>query len=424
MRKSDNRKHTGGMRWLLWAAMAVCGAIWLGVGVSGCSSETEETAGSLYPDVPEGMVAIRFSLGGQSYLGATGGSTRASTRAVVDDDQAITESKLDTNKLLPLDDGTTVWIAAQKASAKASDIGKPDDKGNYDPAYFTVEGTAKLTSFVVHSTGDTDASGTPITYLYPCTVDSMGNVLTEESQPFFLSAPGYFLFTVVSPARKLNGDTCLSIKNGQYVLANDTRYKATRPAVVDIQTAKAGESRVQFVQLNPIMNQTARIRVVLPIAAAEKIGIHDFGMLQTGVEVSGLQTDPDPGEYNWSFNSALKAQMGNKNGTLRITTFTKEVVDYGQGPTECYMGDASVLPTNSVSLPVTVLLNLRINGVPTSYEMMLNEKKFLGGYSYNYIGQIDRDANGMHVMSWQQAGWSENLHFDNINDGGGINTKN
>ena len=55
-----------------------------------------------------------------------------------------------------------------------------------------------------------------------------------------------------------------------------------------------------------------------------------------------------------------------------------------------------------------MLFNLSVNGIPTQYEMMLNQKVFKAAYTYHYVGTVKME-NGVSTITWQYVSWNEEL---------------
>lgn len=332
--------------------------------------------------VPEGMVAVYPSMPEmysmiQRDAGDTGRSGQGLSRTYDDKDE--TEAKL--GKLVSLPEGSTVWLIAKNA----------------------IDGTYIKKSYVVHNSG-----GDVVTsYLLPCTVDDEGNPITTESAPLYLEENTRYEFSAISPARKIDeaafastGQVSFAAYNGEYFYANDWRYSNTRPEPVEV---KGDNSAVYQVTLKPMMNQTARLRFLI----GKGTGVHDLDIQPAGIEVSGLQDD-DPDGIAWHMSQAetdepIDVKHGAKSGIYHQYNYEIDELDRVRI-------DVPVLPMRSISKPVIVLFRLKVNGVPTSYEIMLNEKDFKAGYSYGYYGTVSI-GSGIDVITWQFVSWDLDVDF-------------
>lgn len=343
--------------------------------------------------VPEGMVEIRPVLPGMF-----GSIPRdpASIRSVASrayDSNTVTDEKL--NKTIRLPQGSTVWLIAESQKEGESTV------------------TYVKKSYVVFnpSEGDTDKS-----YLVPCTVDDDGNMIDMEGTPLYLKDGHTYKFYAISPARKLNEDWLTNkqqigfqVKNGEYFYANDCRYSKTTPDEVTVKSDNTED--VQIINLKPMINQTAQLK--FQIQKGE--GVHDLDIQPAGIQISGLQNDsPEDAKYGngnglfWHMSQSITdepitLQHGGKSGTFNRYDYTID--------TDGYVNiDVPVLPMYSISKPVIVIFRLKVNGVPTSYEMMLNEKDFKAGYSYGYRGKVSIDA-GVTVVTWQYVSWEADVEL-------------
>ena len=342
--------------------------------------------------VPEGMVEIRPVL-----LGMFGSIPRdpASVQSVASrayDSNNVTDEKL--NKTIRLPQGSTVWLIAESKKDGESTV------------------TYVKKSYVVFnpSEGDTDKS-----YLVPCTVDDDGNMIDMEGTPLYLKDGNIYKFYAISPARKLDENLLtkeqqvgFQVKNGEYFYANDCRYSKTTPDEVTVKSDNTED--VQIINLKPMINQTAQLK--FQIQKGE--GVHDLDIQPAGIQISGLQNDsPEDDKYGdanglfWHMSQngeePINLQHGGKSGTFNRYDYTIDADGYVNI-------DVPVLPMYSISKPVIVIFRLKVNGVPTSYEMMLNEKDFKAGYSYGYRGKVSIDA-GVTVVTWQYVSWEVDVEL-------------
>lgn len=320
-------------------------------------------------EIPEGGVRVNFTLSG-SYGGPLSDLSRS--------------NPLDNYSPVKIPDGTTLWIAVYKESSTE--------------LQHSTE-LQQVKSFVVK--GNT---------LYPCKVDDDGNVTDENDVPLYLES-GTYTFRAIGPARKLTDDKLtddkhLYIENGQYVIANDERTRFNNgPLVKGTAGVKAeldnNENPVVEVQLNPLINQTAKLKFTIKAG----INVYKLGVQTTGVEIDGLQDNYSIDEnspWNWTLaTDTLIAYRGNKNTKLTLTEpveITNRKVVY----------ETSILPTDAYSTPLIILFSMRVNGVPSQFQMMLSRKFFLTGYSYHYMGTINLEG-GIAAMDWMNVGWETNV---------------
>ena len=319
-------------------------------------------------EIPEGCVRVNFTLSG-SYGGPLSDLSRS--------------NPLDNYSPVKIPDGTTLWIAVYKESSNE---------------------LQQVKSFVVK--GNT---------LYPCKVDDDGNVTDENDVPLYLKS-GTYTFRAVGPARKLTDDKHLYIENGQYVIANDERDRFNTGLAETTKGTAGVEAKldnndnndnnknpVVEVQLNPLINQTAKLKFT--IKAGDNV--YKLGVQTTGVEIDGLQNNysklsDNDNPWNWTLGTdTLIAYRGNKNTKLTLTEpveITNEKVVY----------ETSILPTDAYSTPLIILFSMRVNGVPSQFQMMLNRKFFLTGYSYHYMGTINLEG-GIAAMDWMNVGWETDV---------------
>lgn len=355
--------------------------------LSACS----EQESILPPEVPEGMVEIHPSLPGMLTASPTTGSRAGENPSFTPDDQLL-EGK----KILPLEDGTTMWLLIE---------GETSDKREYKT----------LKSYVVKGEGEQQR-------LYPCTVDEEGKVKDENVAPLYIPY-GSYTFKGIAPARAFLDEQGkpitdltkaspyrLMVKNGEYLISTDERYKQTQAESLKIEE---GKGKVQLVQLNPLINQTAQLKFTLYADPTDKY-IHSIEMLPAGVDISGLQdplAQPETKIWNWTpaVTDTLKAYPGNKFEKLLLQgSDTQSITSKNEKELEVR---AAVLPTDAVSTSVIVLFNLRVNDVPTQYEMMLNQKILRAAFSYHYKGKVTV-TNGIVAIVWQRVSWDADVEID------------
>lgn len=315
----------------------------------------------------DGLIQIQPVLSGSLVADGFGTGTRASL------------SGEKGYKIVPLPEGTTLWIIAETKN----ELGK---------SIYT------QTSYVVKEVSE----GTGVTSLYPCEVDDDGKVVSVDGTPMFISE-GTYTFWAVSPARNLGDDNSLSVKNGEELLATDNRYEETEPTTITVSANWTDEdSRIEVIRLNPLFNQTAQLKFTI---TSEAKWIHSLELLAAGVEYSGLQEEM---KNNWSLTNHLQTDYGMKNGTYRETEC---VTGKNSDGTHYLEVTTPILPVNAIATPVVVLFNVLINGVPSPFSVMLTEKDFKAGYSYHYKGKVELQ-DGVAVIVWQFVEWGTDVVFD------------
>lgn len=355
--------------------------------------------------VPEGMVEIRPVLPGTySYIPRVASDNKAPETRVYD-------SNVDTNKKLTdwpryrLPNRSTVWLIADNESEK-------------DPTK-----RFSMSAYAVYNPEDDNN----MSFLVPCTVNDDGDLVSMEGRPFYLKDNTKYKFSAISPARKFDevmlkeGKLGFKLKNGQYLYANDARYEATTPEAITV-TGNDTED-VHVINLKPMINQTA----LLKFRISKGEGVHDLDIQPSGIQISGLQNDtakikdpkdPDKlisdndgvywhmskGKVDDGYDEPITLQHGNKSGSLHCYDYT---IDYDKRINI----EVPILPGRSISKPVIVVFRLKVNGVPSSYEMMLNEKDFKAGYSYGYRGEVSI-KKGVTVITWQYVSWEYDVEFD------------
>lgn len=353
--------------------------------LTACAGEAPETPEYV---VPEGKRAVSFSLPGVIAQPLTDSpTTRMGNVPGGNKDEVTLEGLVPTN----LPDGTTLWVWAKETL---------DENGNQ------IEGEEKMLSYVVRDVGGTSKM------LYPCTVDSAGNVVEETSVPMFLNVNSTYKFRAVSPARAFVKDTdhALYVNNKEYVIATDERYKQTSSIEMKIEPMEGEGSPVQVVKMNPLINQTAQLEFTI-YADANDPNIYSLEVLPQGIEISGIQMQYDKKQnqnalsWNWSLGDTLRAFVGQDDAKFIIRRDDKykdsfiEKKDNGDLYVHC-----PILPTDAFSSSIIVLFNLEVNGSPTQYEMMLNQKMYRAAYTYHYKGKVTIE-DGIAVITWQYVNW-------------------
>lgn len=341
-----------------------------------CSRETAPRA-----DVPEGKVQIEFQLPG-SFVNVSSAGTRA-----VDNLGPNWRDLPDmTASLLPV--GSTLWLTYARAEEGST-------------AENQIFGTPELKGYVV----GTSTSG--YNTLYPCTVTETDGKLTintdEIGAPLYLET-GTYKFKMISPAYPISSDLKMWVDNGMYFYSTDGRYEETYSEPIDIEITDKG---VQYITLKPIISQVARF--TFTIHKGE--GVNTLEPLAAGIEISGLQ-DPhghesenteDILQYDWcseDISDTLVMKIGDKRSWV---TLPGENIQTGEDGT--LTGDIGVLPTLAMSTPISILVNIAVNGVPTQYMTLVNEDKLIHSHSYNMEWTISMEEGRITVVTWQNQSW-------------------
>lgn len=255
--------------------------------------------------------------------------------------------------------------------------------------------------------------------LYPCTVNSDGSLKDSGSTPLYLKAGDYF-FYALSPARELGGDNeiGLLVDNGEYLLSNDWRYTQTEPTELTESDFQANNKVIRLT-LNPVINQTARLKFSL---YTDDQDLHNLQPSDAGLSVSGLQVPYKDGvtakdQCNWAVGDTLRMAYGHKDAEDIAFAYTRETINVPNGgdgtvKKEALVITTAILPTDATSQPLVVMFRGKLNGIPSTYSMMLNEKTFRAGHSYNYVGKV-RMKGGVAAIEWQVVTWDSDIYIGN-----------
>lgn len=296
----------------------------------------------------------------------------AQTRATTPDSETLKDKPI-----YLLEDGSTIRLVV------------------YDADKSLIEEYSK--AYLVRNAGTSGSS-----LLYPCEVDADGVVISSSSTPLYMKAGTYY-FRILSPAKELNSEGFVNVGNGEYLLATDDRYTQTAMTAVTITKVSEGGAlnNVQTLYLPPIIHQTARMQFT--IKAGE--GVHSLEMLAEGIEISGIQQPLDnTTSFDWVNGEVLPVKVGDQSASVRITKSTKNADN-------SLMVHTGILPTDARSHSISVLLNLKVNGNPTQYQMLLTGLLLTAGHSYNYTATVNI-SNGVTVLTWQNRSWTENVVMD------------
>ena len=374
MRNNESRNMKGIRRLMAGCPLSIVGSLFL---LAACSGE-EEPPGTL---APQGATRVEFRLPGT--LGATTGAgmtTKAADNLGPDNWHDLPEK---TNPaLLPV--GSTLWMSCAKKN----------DDGTFD--------TPTLQGYVV----GTNSGGYNSLYTCVSEENAEGKLEIQADRmgaPLYLEN-GTYKFKMISPAYPINpNDMTLRVDNGMYLYATDGRYKETASVETLIEVNTEG---VQYITLPPMISQVARFTFEI----TKGIGVNALEPLAAGIEISGLQ-DPYGEEglaYNWcseNIADTLVMRMGDKRAYLRVPGGELRTDE----ETGTIAGDIGVLPTLTMSTPVSVLVNIAVNGVPTQYMTLVNEPMLLHARSYNLKWEISMEDGRVSVVTWQNQSWVTDL---------------
>lgn len=236
--------------------------------------------------------------------------------------------------------------------------------------------------------------------LYPCEVYDDGTVVPGSSGSPLMLTNGHYRFHAVSPARKLEdvtvgGETyhnVMKIKNGDYVIASDTRWYDTYPTDVEVSIDQSS-GMMQEVALNPLIHQTAQMKFYI----RKGKNVSGLDVLPDGVSISGIQDDTKDGiSFHWSTDeSVLPMKVGDKYHGVTIKDW-EEITEDGE---DYLVGETAILPTDASTNAVFIVFNLKVNDVPTQYMVSLNQQYYKSSYSYEYKFRVDVE-DGITVAVW------------------------
>ena len=377
MRNNESRNMKGIRRLMAGCPLSIVGSLFLLVA---CSGE-EEPPGTL---APQGATRVEFRLPGT--LGAGAGMTTKAVDNLGPDNWHDLPEK--TNPaLLPV--GSTLWMSCAKKN----------DDGTFD--------TPTLQGYVV----GTNSGGYNSLYTCVSEENAEGKLEIQADRmgaPLYLEN-GTYKFKMISPAYPINpNDMTLRVDNGMYLYATDGRYEETASVETLIKVNTEG---VQYITLPPIISQVARFTFEIK----KGNGVNALEPLAAGIEISGLQDPYDHSSdgveglaYNWcseNIADTLVMRMGDKRAYLRVSGGELRTDE----ETGTIAGDIGVLPTLTMSTPVSVLVNIAVNGVPTQYMTLVNEPMLLHARSYNLKWEIRMEDGRVSVVTWQNQSWVTDL---------------
>lgn len=237
--------------------------------------------------------------------------------------------------------------------------------------------------YVVHTSDGGSQS------LYPCEVDNMtGAIISESKTPLYL-APGKYTFSAISPAHKYNSG--ISISNGESVIANNNHWNQTAPTQITITDNDVSK----VIPLNPLMQLTARMTFTLKGDIAN--GVSSLSVMQDGIEIDRIREGTvklkDVGD-------SIKAEIvPNYN---RIYIKEQDIIVQED---RSLRAEICLLPIDNRATPMTIIMNLMVNGVPTQFTYSIVNKVLYAGYSYDYTVNVKIKDN-ISVANWQETSWS------------------
>lgn len=313
------------------------------------------------------------------------------------DDNVIGDMKVRLDKnLVPivnLAEGTTLWLTYERRTTA----------DGVEPKVYEAP---VLKSYVVRSAGGGYQA------LYACKHTEVGGKLVVDADdasttatPLYLKHGETYRFRMISPAMPISqSDLSMYVDNGDSFCSSDQRY--TQTASVDTKI-EAKASGVNYISMNPMIQQTARLRFTLKKGA----NVSSIMMMGDGVEISGIQNpylhNSDGDKYNWSsMNTAdtLVMRLGDKRAWVTLPGERFTTNENGD-----LVGDICILPTDARSNTVTILLNMAVNGVPTQYITTLNGMVFEHAKSYNMTFTVGLQ-NNIVVVNWQNVSWTDDIN--------------
>lgn len=314
-------------------------------------------------DVPEGMVEVCIEVP-DLYNGVlSDGMTKADSEFL---------SGYNVEKL-PV--GSTLWLSYSKKNGDT-----------YEPAV--------VKPYIVRS--DNDYVG-----LYPCGIDEYTDggvewmkINTEvEDSPLFLEQNSTYKFKALYPAHDIRkSDKQLKLHNGIWACTNDPRY--TQTASIDVTLTPVGSQKVTYVELQPMINQTARIH--FEIAKGENV--HTLEMMHNGIEISGVQDKETLYELDWTLDDYIEViqleSIEDGKHWYKLQEF--EVRDHK------IIGDAYILPLDVRRTYIFILINMAVNGIPTQYVLTLNGIILEHSRSYDFDLKAGLNGN-LSVVNWQNT---------------------
>lgn len=323
-----------------------------------CTKDMEERF-----EVPEGMVEVCIEVPELYDAVRPDGKTKADSEFL---------SGYNVEKL-PV--GSTLWLSYSKKNGDT-----------YEPAV--------VKPYIVKS--DNDYVG-----LYPCGIEEYTDTEGDwiridtdvEEVPLYLEQYATYKFKALYPAHDLKKETLeVDLYNGIWACTNDPRY--TQTASVDVTLTPAGARRITYVELQPMINQTARIHFEI----AKGANVHTLEMMHNGIEISGVQDKSTLYPLDWTLDEYVEVvqmeSIDDGEHWYKLQTF--EVRD------DKIIGDAYILPLDVRRTYIFILINMAVNGIPTQYVLTLNGIILEHSRSYDFDLQAGIDGN-LTVVNWQNT---------------------
>lgn len=325
-----------------------------------CSKEAEGVS-----NVPEGMTEVRFSIPKMYSDGSKMQQTKADSEFLAD--KSISK--------LPI--GSTIWL-------------------NYTRK--TEEGDERVVKpYVVKSSSD-------YVGLYPCGMEEYTDEKgitwlraneEENGSPLYLNIGDTYNFKTLYPAYDIKkDDLSVSVYNGLWICTNDPRY--TQTTSLDI-TLNSSDQKITYIDLHPMINQTARLHFEI----AKGDFVHTLEMMQSGIEISGVQDKNEAHELDWTYDEYIKIfqleSIDDGKHWYKLQNF--EMRD------DKIIGDAYILPLDVRRTYIYILINMAVNGIPTQYVLTLNGIVLEHSRSYNFDLRAGIDGN-LSVVNWQNTSFT------------------
>lgn len=331
--------------------------------LASCAKETETVC-----TIPEGKVEVRIDMP-EVYHEL---SPSQMTKAAQDSETLSPYDNLITS--LPV--GATIWLSYAKKTGDST----------YD--------TPQVKPYVVRSTAD-------YVGLYPCETEEYTDkegvawlrVMADvEASPLYLEKDATYKFQGMYPALDIRRDNKeVYLSNGTWACTNDPRYTQTEGREA---TMTAGRNRVTYIELPPMINQTARLH--FEISKGENV--HTLEMMQAGIEIDGVQDKGTVFPLDWTHEDYLKVlqmeSIADGEHWFKLQEF--EVKD------DKIIGNAYILPLDVRRTYIFILVNVAVNGIPTQYVATLNGIILEHARSYDFYMEVDVNGN-LTVMNWQNT---------------------
>lgn len=129
-------------------------------------------------------------------------------------------------------------------------------------------------------------------------------------------------------------------------------------------------------------------------------GVSSLAVMQDGMEIDRVREEAV--KLN-NVGDSIKAEIvANYN---RIYIKESEIITQDD---KSLRGEICLLPIDNRPTPMTVILNLMVNGVPTQFTYSIVNKVLYAGYSYDYTVNVKIKDN-ISVANWQETSWSTDV---------------